>query len=51
MVLWFYSLKKLWFPGSMVVKKNMVLWFFGRKKTWFSGSMVLKNYGSLVLWS
>lgn len=50
MVLWFYSLKKLWFPGSMVVKKtwfsgsmvvkNQVLWFFGRKKT-----------SSLVLWS
>lgn len=32
MALWFHSLKKPWFSGSMVVKKH-VLWIPGRKKT------------------
>ena len=36
MVLWFYGLKKLWFSGSLVVKKH-VLWFFGLKKLWSFG--------------
>ncbi len=36
MVLWFFGRKKLWFSGSLVVKKH-VLWFFGLKKLWSSG--------------